>query len=227
MGAPSSSQSVSLPNSAARMRACARFRSDCRASWVQDRMTTFSRIPWPSRRRRTAYVRNPDALFNNVVHIDDLARFAETLLETLPPGHQATTIAAADPLPIREVVGLLQTAARPGRRRPLPSGRAFIPDLERTCADAWVPAGDRARCRATLRNRVCGRALARAPGIIAKRQKDLDAAAGAIGPECDRNALRNVALRGSALSSKTARGCPATRAWRSPSRSPALPPSNR
>ena len=62
----------------------------------------------------TANVRNPDALFNNVVHIDDLARFVDTLLATLPPGHQVTTIAAADPLPIREVVGLLQTAAGPG-----------------------------------------------------------------------------------------------------------------
>lgn len=62
----------------------------------------------------TISVRNPDALFNNVVHIDDLARFADTLLSTMPPGHQATTIAAVDPLPIREVVGLLQTAARPG-----------------------------------------------------------------------------------------------------------------
>lgn len=62
----------------------------------------------------TANVRNPDALFNNVVHIEDLARFAGALLSTLPPGHQVTTIAAADPLPIRDVVGLLQTAAGPG-----------------------------------------------------------------------------------------------------------------
>jgi nucleoside-diphosphate-sugar epimerase len=62
----------------------------------------------------TVDVRNPDALFNNVVHIDHLARFATTLLGILPPGHQVTTIAAADPLPIRDVVGLLQTVAAPG-----------------------------------------------------------------------------------------------------------------
>ena len=61
----------------------------------------------------TVDVRNPDALFNNVVHIDDLACFAETLLGALPFGHRATTIAADDPLPIREVVGLLQAAAGP------------------------------------------------------------------------------------------------------------------
>jgi len=62
----------------------------------------------------TANVRNPDALFNNVVHIKDIARFASSLLSTLPPGHQVTTVAAANPLPIRDVVGLLQTAAGPG-----------------------------------------------------------------------------------------------------------------
>jgi nucleoside-diphosphate-sugar epimerase len=63
---------------------------------------------------QTASVRNAHAPFNNVVHIDDLARFARTLLETLSPGHRATTIGAVEPLPIREVVGLLQIAAAPG-----------------------------------------------------------------------------------------------------------------
>ena len=62
----------------------------------------------------TAHIRNPEGLFNNVVHIDDLARFADTLLATAPPGHQVTTIAAIDPLPIREVVGMLQSTASPG-----------------------------------------------------------------------------------------------------------------
>jgi nucleoside-diphosphate-sugar epimerase len=63
---------------------------------------------------QTVSVRNAHAPFNNVVHIDDLARFACTLLETLSPGHRATTIGAVEPLPIREVVGLLQVAAAPG-----------------------------------------------------------------------------------------------------------------
>jgi nucleoside-diphosphate-sugar epimerase len=62
----------------------------------------------------TVSVRNADALFNNVVHIDDLTGFAATLLETLSPGHRVTTIAASDPLPVREVVALLQIAAAPG-----------------------------------------------------------------------------------------------------------------
>ena len=59
----------------------------------------------------TISVRNPDALFNNVVPIDDLAHFADTLLKALAPGHRVTTIAATDPLPVREVVGILQDAA--------------------------------------------------------------------------------------------------------------------
>jgi nucleoside-diphosphate-sugar epimerase len=75
----------------------------------------------------TVPVRNADALFNNVVHIDDLAGFAGTLLETLPVGHRSTTIAAIDPLPIREVVRLLQVAAAPGAGiRYRQEGRSFL-----------------------------------------------------------------------------------------------------
>lgn len=58
----------------------------------------------------TISARNPDAPFNNVVPVDDLAHFADTLLKALPPGHRVTTIAATDPLPVREVVGILQDA---------------------------------------------------------------------------------------------------------------------
>ena len=89
----------------------------------------------------TANVRNPDALFNNVVHIDDLARFVDTLLATLPPGHQVTTIAAADPLPIREVVGLLQTAAGPGAAvRYRQEGHSFLISNEHARTLGYRPA---------------------------------------------------------------------------------------
>jgi nucleoside-diphosphate-sugar epimerase len=59
----------------------------------------------------TVVVRNPEALFNNVVHIDDLAGFTDTLLGTLPAGHRAITIGAENPLPIRDVVGIMAAAA--------------------------------------------------------------------------------------------------------------------
>ena len=62
----------------------------------------------------TVVVRNPDAPFNNVVYIDDLAHFVDTLLGSLPLGHRATTIASTDPLPVREVVEFLLAAAGPG-----------------------------------------------------------------------------------------------------------------
>lgn len=55
--------------------------------------------------------RNPDALFNSIVHIDDLSRFVSALLGSLPCGHRAITIGAGSPLPIRDIVGLLEAAA--------------------------------------------------------------------------------------------------------------------
>lgn len=89
----------------------------------------------------TANVRNPDGLFNNVVHVDDLARFVDTLLGTLPAGHAVTTIAAVDPLPIRKVVGLLQTAAGPGGAiRYLPQGRSFLISNEHARTLGYRPA---------------------------------------------------------------------------------------
>jgi nucleoside-diphosphate-sugar epimerase len=109
----------------------------------------------------TADVRNPDGLFNNVVHIDDLARFADTLLSTLPPGHQVTTIAAADPLPIREVVGLLLAAASPGAVvRYRQEGLSFLISNEHARMLGYRPATVR---DSVQRFGVWAGALARAP----------------------------------------------------------------
>jgi UDP-glucose 4-epimerase len=89
----------------------------------------------------TANVRNPDALFNNVVHVDDLALFVEALLWTLPRGHRVTTIAAADSLPVREVVGLLQTAAGPGAAvRYRQEGHSFLISSEHAQTLGYRPA---------------------------------------------------------------------------------------
>jgi nucleoside-diphosphate-sugar epimerase len=75
----------------------------------------------------TAVVRNPDALFNNVVHVDDFACFADTLLASLPRGHRAITIGAETPLPIREVVAIMEAAAaRSGAVRYERGGRPFL-----------------------------------------------------------------------------------------------------
>jgi nucleoside-diphosphate-sugar epimerase len=88
--------------------------------------------------------RNPDALFNNVVHVDDLARFAEELLVSLPRGHQVTTIASDDPMPIREVLAVMEHAARhAGAIRYENGGRSFLISNERARALGYRPASVR------------------------------------------------------------------------------------
>lgn len=70
-------------------------------------------------------VRNPEALFNNVVHIDDLERFVEHLLHTLPVGHRVTTLASDHPLRIRAVAEIL-AAGRLGKVRYEHGGHPFL-----------------------------------------------------------------------------------------------------
>lgn len=65
---------------------------------------TFARLA----ARKEAIVRNPEALFNNVVHVDDLARFMTVLLGSLPAGHRVATIGADNPQPIRSVIGIFE-----------------------------------------------------------------------------------------------------------------------
>lgn len=85
--------------------------------------------------------RNPDALFNNVVHIDDLARFVGALLGSLPRGHRAITIGAENPLAIRDVVGILEAAAgRSGAVRYEHEGRPFLVSNEYAKSLGYRPA---------------------------------------------------------------------------------------
>lgn len=89
----------------------------------------------------TIVVHNPDALFNNVVHIDDLVRFADILLGSLPRGHRAITIGAENPLLIRDVVGILETAAgRIDAVRYEYGGRPFVISNERARSLGYRPA---------------------------------------------------------------------------------------
>ena len=84
--------------------------------------------------------RNPDAPFNNVVHVDDLVRFTENLLVSLPPGHRVTTIASDDPIPIRKVLALLEHAAgRDGAVRYEHGGRSFLISNESARALGYRP----------------------------------------------------------------------------------------
>jgi UDP-glucose 4-epimerase len=92
----------------------------------------------------TAIVRNPDAPFNNVVHVDDFARFADTLLASLPRGHRAVTIGAETPLPIREVVAIMEAAAgRTGAVRYELGGYPFLISSDHARSFGYRPASVR------------------------------------------------------------------------------------
>lgn len=90
---------------------------------------------------QTAVVRNPDAPFNNVVHVDDLARFVDTLLGSLPAGHRAITIGAKNSLPIRDVVAIMAAAAgRTGAVHYENGGRPFQISSEHARLLGYEPA---------------------------------------------------------------------------------------
>ena len=54
---------------------------------------------------------NPDAPFNNVVHVEDLAAWVIPLCDRMPEGHNAFTIAADEPLTIRDTLARLYRKA--------------------------------------------------------------------------------------------------------------------
>ncbi len=92
----------------------------------------------------TAVVRNPDALFNNVVHVDDFVCFADTLLASVPRGHRAITIGAETPMPIREVVAIMEAAAaRSGAVRYERGGRPFLISSDQARLLGYRPASVR------------------------------------------------------------------------------------
>jgi len=55
---------------------------------------------------------NPDSCFNNAVHVQDLANFAESLLERDWQGFDAVTIGASGSMSVREVVQLIVDAVQ-------------------------------------------------------------------------------------------------------------------
>ncbi len=86
--------------------------------------------------------RNPEAPFNNVLHVADLARFAVALLGDLPTRHAALTIAAIEPMPVRQVLSLLFRCA--GRADAIAwgegGGRPFLIGFDEARALGFRPA---------------------------------------------------------------------------------------
>jgi UDP-glucose 4-epimerase len=85
--------------------------------------------------------RHPDALFNNVVYIGDLARFLNAWIRAPQPGYTVTNLAACEPISIREVYAALFAAAgRPERISYDTSGKApFLISTARASALGYRP----------------------------------------------------------------------------------------
>jgi nucleoside-diphosphate-sugar epimerase len=85
---------------------------------------------------------NPEAAFNNIVHVRDLARFIADWLRAPRPGHAVTNLAAQEPLSIREVLALMfETASRPERIVYATGGKPpFLIGLDQAQALGYHPA---------------------------------------------------------------------------------------
>lgn len=85
---------------------------------------------------------NPDALFNNVIHVKDLAAFIISLDEFMPPGHTVLTIAARESMTIRDVLARLYALS--GKREQIrwsfAGGRPFLINADRACSLGFQPA---------------------------------------------------------------------------------------
>jgi nucleoside-diphosphate-sugar epimerase len=81
----------------------------------------------------TVTVRHPDALFNNIVFVGDLARFLWTWAEASRPGYHVTNLAARDPVALRTVSAtLFECLALPPRVAYVTSGKQpFLISIDR------------------------------------------------------------------------------------------------
>jgi nucleoside-diphosphate-sugar epimerase len=89
---------------------------------------------------------NPDADFNNIVYVGDLAGFLADWIVTPRTGFQLTNLAASEPLPIRDVLALLRAhAGRAGELIFSEGGkRPFLISLDRARSLGYSPATVRA-----------------------------------------------------------------------------------
>jgi nucleoside-diphosphate-sugar epimerase len=98
--------------------------------------------------------RNPDALFNNIVYVGDLAVFLGGWIAAPKPGYSVTNLAAIDPLPMREVLKLLYTCAGRAPDFEFDAGgkKPFLISLERARSLGYRPASVRASVEAFVRD---------------------------------------------------------------------------
>ena len=98
--------------------------------------------------------RNPEALFNNIVYVGDLAAFLESWIAKPRPGYAVTNVAAAEPLPMREVFELLYKHAgrAPGFTFEAGGKKPFLISLARARSLGYKPASVRASLEAFVRD---------------------------------------------------------------------------
>jgi nucleoside-diphosphate-sugar epimerase len=98
--------------------------------------------------------RNPDSPFNNIVYVGDLAAFLGGWAAAPKPGYSVTNLAAAEPLPMRDVLALLFSAS--GREERLafePGGKKpFLISLDRARSLGYRPSTVRASVESFVRD---------------------------------------------------------------------------
>jgi nucleoside-diphosphate-sugar epimerase len=98
--------------------------------------------------------RNPQALFNNIVYVGDLARFLLDHINHPASGYKVTNLAASDPISIGEVVHeLFKHSGREERVRFLSGGKMpFLIDLANAVTLGFRPATVSASLEAFVRD---------------------------------------------------------------------------
>ena len=97
---------------------------------------------------------NPDAMFNNIVYVGDLAEFLARWIDAPRSGYAVTNLAAPEPITIREVVSLLfKATGRPERIEETVGGKKpFLIGLDRPTALGYRPKTTRASIEAFVRD---------------------------------------------------------------------------
>jgi len=98
--------------------------------------------------------RNPDALFNNIVYVGDLAAFLEGWIANPRPGYALTNLGATEPLPMRQVLSLLYAFSGHPERVVFESGGKppFLISLERAITLGYRPSTVKASLQSFIRD---------------------------------------------------------------------------
>lgn len=98
--------------------------------------------------------RNPDALFNNVVYVGDLASFLLAWIGAPRRGYTLTNLGASEPIPFGEVLSLLFEFARREKRLVFEPGgkKPFLVSLDQALSIGYRPSTVRASLERFVRD---------------------------------------------------------------------------